>query len=105
MIIEYIRYGIPAERDQEFRQAYTLAAAALSESDHCQSYELSQCVEDRTQYVLRIEWDTLEGHMKGFRESKDFKPFFEAVGPFVKSIQEMRHYEATDIKGTGQSAA
>jgi quinol monooxygenase YgiN len=38
-------------------------------------------------------WDSEEGHMQGFRKSEQFKPFFAAVQPFIKSIEEMRHYE------------
>jgi hypothetical protein len=49
-------------------------------------------VEDPDYYPLRIEWDSTDGHMKGFRTSREFKPFFEAVKPFFNEIQEMRHY-------------
>jgi hypothetical protein len=41
----------------------------------------------------------VEGHVNGFRTSQEFKPFFEAVKPFFNDIQEMRHYNITDIKG------
>jgi hypothetical protein len=57
------------------------------------------CVEDPDYYILRIEWGSTDGHMKGFRTSQEFKQFFEAVKPFFNEIQEMRHYEVTHIKG------
>jgi hypothetical protein len=43
--------------------------------------------------VVRIEWDSEEGHMTGFRQSPEFRGFLEAVGPFVHDIEEMRHYQ------------
>jgi quinol monooxygenase YgiN len=47
---------------------------------------------DPSRWVVRIEWDSEEGHLTGFRRSPEFRRFFEAVGPFVHDIEEMRHY-------------
>jgi quinol monooxygenase YgiN len=99
MIVEYVRYTIPAERRDAFEAGYGVAAPALDASPHCLSYELTRCAEDPTQYVLRIEWDSAEGHMQGFRRSPEFRTFFAAVRPFVGDIAEMRHYEPTAVRG------
>jgi len=45
--------------------------------------------------VVRIEWDSEEGHLSGFRQSPEFQRFFEDVKPFVNDIEEMRHYQVT----------
>jgi quinol monooxygenase YgiN len=95
MVVEYIRYSIDAGRAGEFEQAYRTAAGALDASEHCDRYEVSRCTEDPTQHVVRIEWDSEEGHLSGFRQSPAFRSFFEAVGPFVHDIEEMRHYQVT----------
>jgi quinol monooxygenase YgiN len=95
MIVEYIRYGIDNALAEEFEQAYRRAAEALEASEHCQRYEVLRCSEDPTQHVVRIEWDSVEGHLSGFRQSPEFRSFFEAVGPFVNDIEEMRHYQVT----------
>jgi hypothetical protein len=49
--------------------------------------------------VVRIEWDSEEGHLSGFRQSSEFRTFLAAVGPFVSDIEEMRHYEVTQASG------
>jgi quinol monooxygenase YgiN len=95
MVVEYIRYDIDQARAEEFEQAYRRAAQALEASEHCQRYELSRCSEDPTQHVVRIEWDSEQGHLSGFRRSPEFRSFFEAIGPFVNDIEEMRHYQVT----------
>ena len=95
MVVEYIRYSIDSERAQAFEQAYRRAAPALDASEHCERYEVSRCSDDPTQYVVRIEWDSEEGHLSGFRRSPEFRSFVEAVGPFVHDINEMRHYQVT----------
>jgi quinol monooxygenase YgiN len=93
MIVEYIRYQIPEDAAGAFEDAYALAGASLEASPHCESYELARCAEDPAAYTIRIEWDSAEGHLQGFRGSPQFRRFFAAVQPYVDRIQEMRHYE------------
>jgi hemoglobin len=92
MIVEYTRYKIAEPTRDAFEAAYHKAAQSLAASGYCLAYELSQCKEDAEHYVLRIEWDSEEGHMKGFRSSAEFKAFFAIVQPYAKDIEEMRHY-------------
>jgi quinol monooxygenase YgiN len=101
MIVEYTRYKIDARRKERFLADYKLAGDSLKASKHCLSYELSQCSEDADQFVLRIEWDSEEGHLKGFRSSPEFGSFFSQVRAYVNDIKEMRHYKLTDVLGKG----
>jgi quinol monooxygenase YgiN len=97
MVVEYIRYEIAAERRDAFIAAYRDAAKDLAASKHCRRYEVTQCTEDAASFVVRIEWDSVEGHMQGFRKEKEFPPFFAKVKPFFDDIKEMRHYALTDV--------
>jgi quinol monooxygenase YgiN len=97
MIVEYTRYRIPQDRREAFLKAYEQAASYLSASPHCLAYELSHCVEDRDRYTLRIEWHSAEEHLEGFRKEPGFQGFFHLVQPFLSNIEEMHHYELTDI--------
>ena len=95
MVIEYIRYEIADA--EAFMKAYEEGQQSLDKSPHCLAYELSRCTEDPTSFILRIEWDSTEGHLQGFRKSPLFPPFLAAIRPFVKDIREMRHYDVTSI--------
>jgi quinol monooxygenase YgiN len=92
MIVEYIRYLIPEDDAGAFEDAYSTAGASLEASSHCERYEIARCTEDPTAYTVRIEWDSAEGHMQGFRNGTEFRSFFAAVRPYVDRIEEMRHY-------------
>lgn len=96
MIIEYIRYTIE-DRDA-FVRAYAAASVHLDTSTHCLAYELAECVEEPSQFILRIEWDSAEGHRSGFRRSPEFSSFLALVRPYIDSIREMRHYELTTVR-------
>ena len=93
MIVEYIRYEIPADEEHAFEDAYRSAAASLEASPHCERYEVARCTDDPAAYTVRIEWDSSEGHLHGFRGSPEFRSFFAAVKRYVDRIQEMRHYD------------
>jgi hypothetical protein len=95
VIVEYIRYKIDPARIDEFDDAYRRAGALLDASSHCQCWEASRCVDEPGKQIVRIEWDSAEGHLQGFRKSPDFKPFLEATGPFYHDIEEMTHYQVT----------
>jgi quinol monooxygenase YgiN len=104
MIVEYIRYKLgeqPAECGEgiagAFEAAYRAAALSLDASPHCLGYELSRCAEEQSRYILRIEWDSVDGHMAGFRRSPEFSPFFAAIKPYVGQIEEMQHYTLTSV--------
>lgn len=86
MVVEYIHYKIESERQKEFEDAYEQAGRSLN-----------QCVKEPKSYVLRIEWDSQNGHLKGFRTSPEFQTFFEAVRPFFNDVEEMHQYEVTKV--------
>jgi heme-degrading monooxygenase HmoA len=92
-IIEYVRYDLPADQRSAFEAAYARVGGILSASPHCLGWELRRSVEEPRHYVVRIEWDSLAGHVRGFRESAPFPAFFGELSVFADFRQEMAHYE------------
>jgi quinol monooxygenase YgiN len=102
MIVEYTRYRIAEVRGPAFLDAYREAAKFLQESPYCIAFEMSQCVEEKERYILRIVWKSIEEHLQGFRKEPGFKEFFQLVKPFFDDIEEMQHYELTDVVYRGK---
>lgn len=92
MIVEYLRYTVDAARQEAFIADYEAAKAPLLSSPYAVSFDLCQCVEDPSKFILRIEWTSAEDHLKGFRGSEAFRRFFAKIRPYVGDIEEMRHY-------------
>ncbi len=97
MILEYIRYRIPAEDQAAFLAAYTASVPHLVSAPQCLSYELSQCDEETDRFIMRIEWTSLNDHLQGFRHGPHFPPFLTAIRPFIPCIEEMQHYHRTPV--------
>ena len=96
MVVEYIRYTVAAEHADAFEAAYARAGNLLAANEHCLAFEVARGIEEPEHFIVRIEWDSLEGHEQGFRTSPRFDEFFSDVQPFFNQIDEMKHYE---VKG------
>jgi quinol monooxygenase YgiN len=102
MVVEYIRYEIPEPQHQSFLAAYQAATKELAASPECLAYEIAEGVEEPDNFVVRIEWSSVEAHERGFRTGAHFATFFAKVKPFFANIREMKHYQvATEGKGGG----
>jgi hypothetical protein len=56
-------------------------------------WEIRRGIEDPGQYVIRIEWDSVDGHMRGFRESEPFQDFYGELSAFAEYRLQMSHFE------------
>jgi len=97
MTIEYIRYELSSHTPDQFKDGYARAALALKSAPECLGYEITQCEEAATVFVVRIHWESTQAHLNGFRTGPYFADFYRDVAPFFKDIAEMRHYATTDL--------
>ena len=98
MIPEILRYQVPAAQAEAFEQAYARAGDSLKQSPHCQGFELLRSDKDPELYLLKILWDSADGHLQGFRKSEQFKAFFEQIRIYLPHLLEMEHYRATGLE-------
>lgn len=92
MITEYLRYTVAGAEQEAFGRDYAAAAAALRRSPFAKSFELCQCLDDPADFILRIEWTSVEDHLDGFRNSPEFAEFFGHIRKYLGQMREMRHY-------------
>jgi heme-degrading monooxygenase HmoA len=96
VIVEYVRYELPASRCAAFEVAYARAGGILDGSPSCLGWELRRSVEEPGHYMVRIEWDSIEGHVEGFRKSEPFQAFIRELGVFADCRLEMAHFELVE---------
>jgi quinol monooxygenase YgiN len=103
VITEVIRYQVPAEQAQAFEASYQKAEIILRSSKHCSGYQLLRGIEEPENWILLLQWDSVEGHEQGFRQEPRFHQFLELVKPFFSQIQEMKHYQAGKMQWSRSS--
>lgn len=96
--VEVIRYSIPADQREQFISSYQKAGLVLQKSPYCLAYEMLHGVDEPQRFIIRIHWTSVDDHLKGFRNSEEFRAFFQLVKPYYNAIEEMKHYENTSVK-------
>ncbi len=94
MILERALLVIRPGSEQEFEEAMERAREVLAQATGFQSFRLQRGIEQPSTYLLLIEWERLEDHMQGFRESELFVRWRELIGPYFADAPEVQHYGA-----------
>ena len=96
MIVERANFAIkPGTAKAEFAAAYALARPHIEASKGFRKIELRQGVENPDTWLLLVWWDSVDDHMKGFRDSPAFAEWRKHLGPFFASPPAVEHYEET----------
>ena len=98
MVIEVVRYTIAPGAEPAFEDAYRRVAVLLESSSHCLGFNLTRATRERNRYMATIYWDSPDGHLIGFRQSKDFAEYDELLKPYQPD--ESGHYRKTGIELT-----
>lgn len=94
MILELADIRVPAGKQAEFERAVQLGLdSTLSKSEGFHSYEVRRCIESPERYVLLIQWQTIEDHTVGFRQSALYEEWSAIVRPFFARPPEVEHFE------------
>jgi heme-degrading monooxygenase HmoA len=91
MVLEHAVINIRPGGNREFEAALREARAVVAESDGFVSLNLHRGIETPDQYVLLIQWKTLEDHTVGFRQSERFTRWRALIGSYFESPPEVIH--------------
>ncbi len=95
MVLEIAEFSITPGQEDDFTAAYRSATALLRGSPGFLSARMTRGIETPNRFVLLIEWDTLESHTVGFRQSDRFVQWRQLVGPFFAADPRVQH--VTDV--------
>ncbi|MEC5406436.1 antibiotic biosynthesis monooxygenase family protein [Paraburkholderia sp. MPAMCS5] len=93
MVFEMAHIEILPGKAAEFEAGVTQAVPLFLRAKGCSDVKLHRTVEHPEQYVLQVEWATIEDHMVTFRESADFQEWRRLVGSFFKQPPVVVHIE------------
>ena len=94
MILEHADIRIDPSKAKDFEEAIERGArTVIAHAKGFQGYKVNRSIESPGRYVLTIEWDTLEDHTVGFRESPAFADWRAIVGPFFAAPPVVEHFE------------
>jgi len=94
VILERAIFAVQPGSEQGFEAAMEQAKDVISQAGGFRSFRLQRGIEQPSTYLLLVEWDSVEDHMQGFRESELFVRWRELIGPYFAAPPEVEHYQA-----------
>src|ERR1700686_725506 len=73
MILEVAVLNVRAGQGALFEQTFAEAQAILSSMHGYASHQLQRSVENPNKYLLLVQWNRIEDHTIGFRQSPEFQ--------------------------------
>lgn len=92
MILEVAVLDVKPGQEKEFELAFGKAQEIISSMDGYISHQLQKCIENTSRYILLVNWQTLEDHTVGFRESEQYQDWRKALHHFYEPFPEVQHY-------------
>lgn len=95
MIHEVARFRVQPADHAAFGQALARGVeTVLSKAAGYRSHQILGCIEVPGDWLLQVQWETLEAHTVGFRESPAFAEWRAIIGPYFAQPPEVWHYQA-----------
>ena len=93
MILELADIRIQPGQQAAFEEAIQRGlATVIGRAQGMKGWSVRRGIESAERYVLQIQWETLEDHTVGFRESPAFAEWRALVGPFFAQPPVVEHF-------------
>ena len=97
IVSEVAILDIQEGHDAAFVAAFKQVQDKISSMSGYIAHDLKQCVEHQNRYFLFVEWQRLEDHTRGFKESDDYQYLRKLLQHFVTGQPSILHYQAIDL--------
>lgn len=92
-ILETATLDVKSGQEEEFEVAFDTARAIISSMPGFLSLELQRCIEQRSRYLLLVNWKSLDDHINGFRTSPEYQRWKALLHHFYDPFPVVEHYE------------
>jgi heme-degrading monooxygenase HmoA len=93
MILELAILNVRAGAAAEFEAAFAQAQRIIASMPGYGSHSLQRCIETPNRYALLVEWERLEDHTDGFRNSAEYQEWKRLLHHFYDPFPAVEHYE------------
>jgi len=92
MILELAILNVIPDKTTEFETSFELAQKIISVQSGYLGHQLQQNLEVPNQYILLVQWENLEDHTVGFRESEAYQSWKKMLHHFYAPFPVVEHY-------------
>ena len=100
MILEVAILNIKKGYSNDFEAAFQKAQSIISSMKGYVSHELKKCIEQGDKYILLVNWETVEDHEIGFRQSEAYQEWKALLHHFYSPFPTVEHYKTCKVSKT-----
>lgn len=95
-VLEHVVLNVRPGESATFERTFGEAKLIIAASPGFISMELRRCLEVENRYLLLVQWERLEDHMQGFRNSPGFEKWRSLLHHFYDPPPTVEHYHLID---------
>lgn len=93
MILEVATLNIKKGLSVEFEINFKKAESIILSMQGYISHQLRKCIEQDDKYILLVNWETIEDHEIGFRQSDEYQTWKVLLHHFYEPFPTVEHYK------------
>ncbi|MDQ1580136.1 MAG: hypothetical protein QOD05_911 [Microbacteriaceae bacterium] len=94
MITEHALLPVIPGKENDFELAFIEARPIIASMPGFRNLSLSRSIESPSNYLLLVEWEKLEDHTVGFRQSAQYEEWRTLLHHFYDPSPIVEHYTA-----------
>ncbi|MFF2879196.1 antibiotic biosynthesis monooxygenase family protein [Gottfriedia sp. NPDC057991] len=97
MILEAVMLYVKDGMEEQYEEAFREASKIISSMKGYVSHELQRCMEVKGKYLLLVQWEKLEDHTIGFRQSSEYQDWKKQLHHFYDPFPTVEHFEMVKL--------
>ena len=97
MILEHALLPVRAGQEAAFEAAFAEARLIIASMPGFISLALHRGIESPATYLLLVEWETVEHHEVGFRQSPEYQQWRALLHHFYEPFPVVEHFHEVSI--------
>ena len=93
MILEVAILNVKEGLENQFEKDFVTAGQYISSIKGYKDHSLRKCVEEKNKYILLVNWERLEDHTIGFRQSAQYQEWKKLLHHYYDPFPAAEHYE------------
>jgi heme-degrading monooxygenase HmoA len=93
MILEVAILNVKNGQEKQFEKDFEIAGRYISSIDGYLKHSLRKCLEQNNKYILLVDWQNLEDHTIGFRQSTQYLEWKKLLHHYYDPFPTVEHYE------------
>ena len=99
MVIEHVLLAVISGQEAAFETAMVKAGGIVATVPGFISLSVRPSLEQKGQYLMLIEWESVDAHKEGFRKSTAYQDWKALLHHFYDPIPTVNYYGDTIVSG------